>query len=143
MATAGIPSSRLGRRKVTAAGPHAHVRRNRSHLEFVGLPVEAAGCEPDHVLMMELVGHALERRRQLVARFQLEVTTACFGRDFLKALVGLLLRPTSEAPASSAAAPPTSTARASPAARTAPAPAAARSRRAAARPAGGGTVLAR
>ena len=81
------PVLRLGG-DVAVARAGRHSRLLEAHLELVHLAVELLGLEAEHILMVQLVGDAAERGRQIVGGRQLEVAAAAFRRELLEARIG-------------------------------------------------------
>src|SRR3954471_1803056 len=66
--------------QVTLAGARGQPLGRHAHLQRVHLAIERARREAEHVLMVQLVGDALEGGRQVVGRSQLEIAAAgCRG----------------------------------------------------------------
>src|SRR6476469_9815327 len=63
-------------REIALSGARLHPLALHMQLERVHLAVERRGRESERILMMELVGDAGKRRREIVRRRQLEISAA-------------------------------------------------------------------
>src|SRR5436305_3433136 len=82
--------SPLGSGKVGLARADRHLRVLDVDVDPMRFAIEHRGRKPQEILVVQLLGHALEGRREIVGVRQLEVTAAGLRRDLDESWIRLI-----------------------------------------------------